>query len=411
MSDISNKNIHKTSICDKFVLLLICLASMSFLSKPYYIIAIAFIAFVIASGKIYFDGTTIILLSLSLVFAMCNLTAGEPLAVVLKHFAYPICYMLGFGFIKKEQQNDRIIEIEPLINRVLIVIALGVFIHCMLNFTINFGDATSRNTVDFWTGETKSATVQASILCIPIAFFLAQFFSKISRTKKFLVVIFTTMLFAYNLMLAGRTLFVIAIIALCYNLFFLIKYENAKIRKIFLVACSAVFVLFFVFTFNVFGIKGFVFGSEFYSRFFENDFNSLGEDGRFILKKYYLQHFFDYPMGGCNLRNSVGYAHDIFLDTYDEYGIFALLFVVLFVGCALSNCFKLLRNDKVSFSLRRVISVLYIVVFVSFCIEPIFQGVPWLFASFCIINGMTSAINHNYSEGKKHESFANQYSL
>ena len=95
-----------------------------------------------------------------------------------------------------------------------------------------------------------------------------------------------------------------------------------------------------------------------------------------------------------NFREKFGYAHDIFLDTYDESGIFALIAVFLYIVSSIIGLFKTIKNKNISFKLRQIVLCVYVISYMAFMIEPILQGAPWFFASFCIMDGALTVINN-----------------
>ena len=148
---------------------------------------------------------------------------------------------------------------------------------------------------------------------------------------------------------------------------------------------------FVAYSINLFGIRSLIEESNMFNRLNSEDYVDLHEDSRFDIKLLYLQHFVEYPFGGGHLQNMYGYAHDIFLDTFDMYGIVALAIIALFIVFSFAQFLRFVRNKKHSFDLRRIILCIYISAYVIFLVEPI-QGIPWVFSSFCIVHGAISAL-------------------
>ena len=69
--------------------------------------------------------------------------------------------------------------------------------------------------------------------------------------------------------------------------------------------------------------------SNFYKRFFTDEFN-LASDARGSIKILYIKNMWGNFWGGGKIANIVGgYAHGLFLDTYDQAGVFAFIFVII----------------------------------------------------------------------------------
>ena len=142
-------------------------------------------------------------------------------------------------------------------------------------------------------------------------------------------------------------------------------------------------------SFNVFGLCDYLENSNLYYRFLNKSSDEFFSSGRFELKQAYFQNFTDALFGGSKLKTISGkYAHDLFLDTYDEAGIFALVAVTAFIFRSLWVFFKCLKNIFLDINIKLVILSTYISFYLQFLIEPILQGVPWLFMLFCVVHGM-----------------------
>lgn len=318
---------------------------------------------------------------------------------LLKPFIYLIFYALGCAVINDlyNDSNGNEKYLYKTFYTLVFIIASGPFVHLMLNFFSTVGSAgvTNRNTVDFWTKEVLSATGQATLACIAIGLAVSVIFSHTRRIFKVASITALVLIFAYNLILSGRTIIVLILICLIFSVLHILIVEKKLRLKVVLAVCLAIFLLIFLYSQNVFNIKESIENSLFYERLFGNSAIELTDDVRIDRKIYYLKNFFDHMFGGGHFLNSVGYAHDIFLDTYDEAGIFALLFMAVYIISALVRCIKCLFNENLSFTCRQITVCIYLVFFVQFMVEPILQGTPWLFAYFCLFDGAANSISNS----------------
>ena len=168
--------------------------------------------------------------------------------------------------------------------------------------------------------------------------------------------------------------------------------KKGKMRLIAIVLAVVLLVL-FAYELNLFNVRTYIEQSPFYERFFTStSVEEINSDSRLEKKLYYLENMDKFWFGGGNLRLEVDYAHDIILDTYDEAGIFAFLAMI---GYLVLSAFRLLRciTDKaLPFELRNTILCVYVIVYLEFMVEPILLGMPWLFATFCLIDGYVGRI-------------------
>ena len=80
---------------------------------------------------------------------------------------------------------------------------------------------------------------------------------------------------------------------------------------------------------NVGGIQDFVKSSAIYERF-AGSWSTISEiSSRNDAKLSFLMDGINYPFGGLNMRRKYGYAHDLLLDGYDEYGFLALILMII----------------------------------------------------------------------------------
>lgn len=103
----------------------------------------------------------------------------------------------------------------------------------------------------------------------------------------------------------------------------------------------------------------------------------------------HLERFGMAMWGGCKIRLSgVGYAHDLFLDSYDEAGILALVMLILFIIRSAWVLLRMVTENRIAFSVRLMLLAMYASFYLEFAVEPILQGIPWFFVCFCFIHGM-----------------------
>lgn len=373
------------------VLLFLFLGAMNFITRYYYWFFIAFFLFCLLVKKIRLDGSLIWLLGLSLSILLFSKGATDSITNMLKPFVYPLCYLMGSGLLKHYKTNSEKETNENLIVKVLIILALGLLVHLLLNLFTNIGSV-DRNTVDFWTKDTLSATGQTALSCLPIAMICACLFLKTKKWHKILAIIGLLLIMYYGLVLASRTIFVFIILEILFIVayrFFTSKQKNNYIIKVIVFLGVAICGVALVYNLNLFNIKTIVMESNFYERFFGKWAGDIRSDKRFEYKILYLRNMWGNFLGGGNIYDSFKvYAHDLFLDTYDYAGIFALMSVVGYIIISFKRFWKCLKDKNTAFSFRLIVSCVYVIFYLEFMIEPILLGMQWLFALFCVFDGM-----------------------
>lgn len=381
-----------------FVLMFISLASLNLINRYFYFIFIAVILFCLNSNrKLHFDIYPLsMLLLLSLSWTFFSPESSYSLLGMIKTLTYLLCYMVGNSMIEDDLDYAENNTPYSLFYWTVVAIALGAFVHYLLNWISNLSYG-SRNTVDIWSGREMAATGQAAMACIPLGLAIACLFFKNSIKIKLAAIITVILVLGYNLVLSGRTLLLMFLIitAVAFSHRFL-RVKKGRMRVVVLLL-AVILLLLFVYQANILGIRSYIEDSPLYERFFaENSQMELDEDNRDIKKQYFLKNMLSYPWGGMHMREEMGYAHDIFLDTYDEAGIFALLGMVIYILISVYHMFKCISDDTLSFGFRQIVLCVYVICYIEFMVEPILQGMPWFFASFCLIDGYVSRIiSHN----------------
>lgn len=392
MSDCSKGKIRITLM--HLVLLLIFAASMNIVNRYYYFIFFAAIFFCFKPNRrLHFNLASVVAL---FVLAVSWL-AFSPISTisvfgVVKSFVYLLCYVMGMSLLDDDKENRADKTSYKLFYTVIVVIAAGMLLHYVLNWITNAG-ADDRNTVDFWTKSALAATGQAALACIPLGVALACLFSKTGKRVKIAAAVVLLIILGYNLILSGRTLFLMALIVAAVAFLHKLSQQKRGKAKSILTVAVIIFAVIILYRFNFLGIRSFVESSPFYDRFFaENSSVELNEDGRLEKKIYHLRNMHRFLFGGAHIRQERGYAHDLLLDTYDEAGIFAFIAMIAYVIATVSHLIRCIKNKAIPFVVRQTVLCVYAALYIEFFVEPILQGMPWLFAAFCLIDGYVCRI-------------------
>ena len=383
------------------IVLSLFLAAMNFYAKFFYFVFAAFIVLIILEKNLKVNLNTVPYLLLGINMAIYN--ADEGILSVLRCLAYVFCYMIGCNLLLNVPLDDSLNNEESLKHiqkrgyTVISAICWGAFIHYMLNFAINYNSLLGRNTNDIWTGERLSTTIQAAIACLMTGFAVSMVICPTRKIFRYIGIVSVIGIMAYNLMLAGRTLLFMLVIVFAVGFiyfFFNTKNQAQKTEALIIVILISVVAL-LLFILNVGGIKDYIFGSNLFLRFDGVDENLFGGE-RVRRKILFLRNALKYPFGGLHLRERFGYAHDLLLDAYDEYGFIELIILIFVLTAGIKNLVQLCRNKDLDMSFRLSYLCVYVSILLEFCIEPIFEGVPWLFVCYCLINGCVDSTNKAY---------------
>ena len=389
----------KHEIFNILVIIFLFLASLNFVTRYYYWMYIAFLLFVVTpERKVRINASMIILLLLG-VFTLCFDSESRSMFTnILKPFVYAIAYVIGLGMTSKKKQLG---QKESSLQMLILLATAGLFLHYVLNAIKNIGSL-ERNTIDIWTNSAMSATAQSGLACLCVGVVTAFLFSNSSFKIKVVCTLFMAFIIIYNMVLAGRTLlFMLVLMIVLAFLFKSIYYKKGFLGGIFL---FAIFILVFIAVYNndIFSIKTAFENTNFYARFFGRTSETLITDARLGYKLAYIKKMKYYPFGGYNIRREVRvYAHDLYLDSYDQTGVLGFLAIVFYMISSLSRMIMCLRSkEHTPFAIKQLVFCVYLTMNIQFLIEPIIQGMPWLFIVYCLIDGALTNYLASHKEGE-----------
>jgi len=390
--------IKVSSVEYSLILILLFLCAMNFYAKFFYFAFGTLIVMMLFRGKIRINYAFIFYLMLGVLMSLYNIE--NDIMAMLRCFAYVALYIVGFNLSLNLNRNNNLTEdikitAQKRAYTLLVAIAGGSFVHFMLNFVSNIGKDLGRNTNDIWTGEPMSATAQSAIGCLMLGLAISMVLYRKKKYSRILGIALIFSMLSYNLVLAGRTMIIMLILVFAIGLIYLLACTPSRIERMKLIGGITIIVLLFILVYfaNVGGIRDAVMESNLYSRFFEASKYELAETDRLDARINFLKNAFDYPFGGLHMREQFGYAHDLFLDAYDEYGILALILLIIILANGIKELYCFCRNDDNELVFRMSFLCVYTTILLEFCVEPIFAGMQWLFVCYCLINGCLASIN------------------
>ena len=377
---------------------LLFLASMNFYAKFFYFAFAAFFALCLVQRKVIVNGISLLYLALSVLMAVYNFDEG--IKSMLRCLT-PVClYIVGSNIALgvSQSRNGSVWydteRAEKTSFAALATIAAGSFTHYILNFLLNVGQSISRNTTDIWSGAIMAATGQATLACLMLGLSVAMVFLPKKKSLRYIGMVCIVGVLAYNLMLSGRTLFVISGILFALAIVYVSKTAGSSIKRVrtFTVIALALLAVVIIFTANVGGIRDAVLDSNFFKRF--EGGNLLSDNSpRTEAKLNYLRDMLKYPIGGLHMRSQYGYAHDLLLDGYDEYGILGLLILLGILASGVRALYRLMIRTDYAKETKLAFLCVNCAVWLVFYVEPILPGMQWLFACYALINGIMDAMN------------------
>lgn len=380
------------SLNQTIIVLLMFLAGMNMFAKHFYFIFAAFAISLFVFRDTKLNGTLFVLLIFSLSYIIFYDFFSSGIMGMLRRLGFPMCYFVGYNFILRDSSviED---ETKPEYNMIFPIMAmpLGAVVHFFINYLLNRGSE-ERNNIDVWTNEIMSATGQGALAILGIGVFVALIFSNYKKIVKILAVIGLTLILLYNLVLAGRTILIITIGLLLIGCAYKLRHSNSeKKTKILFAVIALVLLAIIAYSNNWFGLRDIITDSNLFKRFEEEN---IKEDQRGSLKMQYLKNLFLFPWGGGRLNDFVGgYAHDLFLDAYSDAGIITVVFLLAFVIASIAQTVKFVLKTTASYNIKLMVICVNIAALACFLVEPIMQGMAWMFSSYCFIQGVVAKGN------------------
>ncbi|PGU90689.1 hypothetical protein COD71_21335 [Bacillus cereus] len=314
------------------------------------------------------------------------------------YLLYPVClFMLG-ELVARKDGLDKKIAYNIIFG---IIFSFVLFSFLSLMKTINmYGDMdvavkalNGRYVLNIWNDSLISATgfntyLSFGLIMLPICFmsFKELRYGKIMKV----LCIFSFMVSLYGVItLANRTGFVLILVSLISVSLLVGKVTYLKIIKWFF-GILFVGLLNFLYENNM-SIKYFLLQYPLFSRF--NEMN-MGSDPRFETWKEALRGLFINPTGGRKTSLSLNYAHNMWLDVGYDVGMLSFCLLCLVTFLALLTLRNFVKSSQ-PVLLKALIVGLYTAMFLTFMVEPIFQGWFTYFTIFCFIFGLTHGLNFN----------------
>ncbi len=389
------KKVLTTAQAAYFVgIVLLALFSVGFLGRDGVIIIalglLCIIAVFITGNSRLYNGQ---LLWLSLTFFVYYITillngvANFNFYSVSRWFLCPVCgYICGLVLTDGREKRAK---------TVLTVIATGNFIHGVLNLSISLLQLTAnaRYVNDIWTGNISSATLQSIYFTMAIGFSVGLLYGK-KFINKMLGVLVIAVALSNALLTSTRTPLVMIAIILVAAL--LINKKISVLKRIGVIAVAGIIAI-VIYNNDIFNVKTIFEQSNLADRltadkFEEGFFSSIGRTERAMSV---WESLIDHPFGNPELT----YAHNLWLDVARLAGIIPFVMLIIYSVSTISTLVKFNRYTDCDEGTKKLFNLVYITVLVNFLTEPILEGVPFIFAAFCVLNGaVNSVLKHSEPE-------------
>ncbi len=381
---------------------LLILLSMNYSQKFFYFAFGAFAWVWITNRYMAITSSMIPYFALSLLIGATHAANGT--LAMLRPLSYGLLYCVGYNtMIQLPNKHKEEVHEEEMgkLRGIFFSIAVGSFLHLLFNFVNNWGKTLGRNTIDIWSGEIMSATQQATLGCIMVGYSVYLIFSSPTKIGRIAGWGAALSMLAYNLVLSGRTLVAMYMVLFGMGTLYLLYSEKFATKRLKIIGYSILIciTLLVIYISNFGGIRTTIEASNLYQRFFVEADLGIFETSRSDAKTAYLQNLYRYPFGGLHMRDQYGYAHDLLLDGYDEFGLPVAVLLIYVLFRTIRTLFQMIRTNELPLPFKMCLLCVYSAVHIQFFIEPILAGMQWLFVCYCLMNGCMDGLKRNLNLG------------
>lgn len=356
-----------------------------------YILLIASIVFYLRKTKVPYNNGVLSLLLFSLFYFLIVIFHGEPVVSALKIFVCPLIWLMSFSMAKNKDMTQ--------IKRLFIALSFGMAIHGVINFLYNSFLGTNLQTglsYDFWSQAYSPSTGQAVNFTLIVALsFWIIFLQKESKTLSIAGVVVIAIAAIYDISIGGRTFLLLIAISLALSIIMYIAYTfsdaSYRHRVIPLIFGIALIIVLGVVLYqrDAFGIRSAYERSYLYVRLTYHNAGDLRGNDRIDKKLDYITNASKYLFGGNYLSKveRFGYAHELWLDIYDDAGIIPYILIVIYTFISGHHFLKAANSPDVDHNWRIALITFLVVIMLQFFVEPILSGSPMLLYSYIIMDG------------------------
>ncbi|CVH79329.1 hypothetical protein BN3662_03350 [Clostridiales bacterium CHKCI006] len=278
------------------------------------------------------------------------------------------------------------------IEKIIYSLSLGYFTYGFLNF-INTPQVilNSRQIINFWSSDFLTATLQGSFYTLISSLLFYSIFISKKKSIKVLTLLASSFSVYASIQSASRTLLVIFFITFIANilLFTKLKKENFS-KKIIAITFLALIALFITISYNNnwLGIQELISSLPISNR---TDIQSGLDTPRYEYMIESLKYIFSPFQGGGLITKQLGisYIHNLWLDTVNTVGLVPGAILLIYSVSTLLNILKLIKSNNICLEYKHLFFSLYLSSLMEFFVEPILEGIPYFFATSCLINGLT----------------------
>lgn len=372
-----------SSFNEKIVFVLLFLFAIGCLNLSGHIIAAVLMFHLITTyrSQYAFDVRAFMLLFFSSSYFLNYSMFGDiGIKEIITYLIAPLgCYLFGQNFVLYSNKDQSL-------DRMLLVLAIGFYLHGILNFyeyiqiygIENIGRTEFRVAFDFWRKEIIAVT-SCSLYYVPLmSIALGYLFygkKKLEKTLSFIIIAIG--LFA-NVAYANRTIIYLIALLVIIRLFYLISKRKVNFKIASICLLGIVIISYGLYT-DVFDIRTQILNLNIAQRLVGDDVGRIS-----VWINFFESDWWRYPFGGKNGNLAYGYAHNLWIDTLHTVGFAPFIFLLIFTIFSFDTVKRFYQNSRID---KRVYVYLIGGMAISCGVEPIIESNPYYFLMLLMIIG------------------------
>lgn len=382
----------KLNIPDALVYIVAFVSGLNFLLKGIYILGIFALIYIAARQRFFATLKILPIIFFGLTYSLFLYINDMGMSEVFAALLLPAVWLFGYMFIT-ERGFDGLFKI-------IMMLSFGMTAHGILNFIYNIVTGYNYRSgiaLDVFSGTVSSVTSQAAnfTLFAALAFWLIfiqeKLYLRIISAAVFLIILY------YDVCIGGRTFLILSFFSLvfCTVMYISLFLRNRDFFKKGIALILILIILFVIiiiaYDYNWFSVRT-TFASTYLNTRLVRGSN-IADDKRLEQKLKYIEHMGEFLWGGHSISNkyNLAYAHDIWLDNYNETGIISFIALIVLSINSIIHFIKISLLKAIEGKYRIVFINVLIIILAQFFVEPVMQSLPILFFAFILMDGTVSA--------------------
>lgn len=374
----------------KILVFLLSLMFIDYAGYGHYVFYLSFIYLIIHKVNLYIDKTFLLVWSFGFCYALINFfnTASIGYGTEIIFLAnYPCLYLIGKYLARHNTEKGMVYILYILVFSLATISLLTVLKNVQEYGFLSIERNLSLIGINNKEGYTAATGISTRLILLTsfLAFLLVPF----EKKGQILFVVGGALAFYCALRVQSRTTVVSVAFVLLLSIIFNWKSMSRKQLRILFFGLFLLGVAVYYVLVNYSDQLGII------DRFQSDEIETGG--GRMELLLRIVSNLGHYPWGNMG---TAYYAHNLWIDCARVTGFIPLILLLIMTGICGKDLYCLLKAKKINYHLRFTIIILFGSLLMAFFSEPVLEGIPMLFAFFCLLFGVvkeySKLVKYNY---------------